>query len=207
MFDILFNVKKDLSILFSWIVRYGHVFIVFIIFPLFIFSYGKVTVQKDYSDIVASPVSIIVSEVNKSRILSQQEASYLENINNNIANNWTSDTDQKYELRVGSDNAFSEYYSDDKFGWGEWRVYSATSTGSSTVTVDTVKPLYIKNAEDTYKFYLERIQRDPDSKGEKYLYEVYFVDPFKLILVRVDNSKILSFVRSSSTITTKKNHQ
>jgi hypothetical protein len=148
-----------------------------------------------------------VSEVNKSRILSQQEASYLENINNNIANNWTSDTDQKYELRVGSDNAFSEYYSDDKFGWGEWRVYSATSTGSSTVTVDTVKPLYIKNAEDTYKFYLERIQRDPDSKGEKYLYEVYFVDPFKLILVRVDNSKILSFVRSSSTITTKKNHQ
>lgn len=199
--------KKDLSILFSWIVRYGHVFIVFIIFPLFIFSYGKVTVQKDYSDIVASPVSIIVSEVNKSRILSQQEASYLENINNNIANNWTSDTDQKYELRVGSDNAFSEYYSDDKFGWGEWRVYSATSTGSSTVTVDTVKPLYIKNAEDTYKFYLERIQRDPDSKGEKYLYEVYFVDPFKLILVRVDNSKILSFVRSSSTITTKKNHQ
>jgi hypothetical protein len=200
-------VKKDLSILFSWIVRYGHVFIVFIIFPLFIFSYGKVTVQKDYSDIVASPVSIIVSEVNKSRILSQQEASYLENINNNIANNWTSDTDQKYELRVGSDNAFSEYYSDDKFGWGEWRVYSATSTGSSTVTVDTVKPLYIKNAEDTYKFYLERIQRDPDSKGEKYLYEVYFVDPFKLILVRVDNSKILSFVRSSSTITTKKNHQ
>jgi hypothetical protein len=200
-------VKRDLSILFSWIVRYGHVLIIFILFPLFVFSYGKVTVQKDSSDVVASPVSVIVSEVNNSRILSQQEASFLENINNNLANNWTSDTDQKYELRIGSNNSFDEYYNDDKFGWGEWRVYSATSTASSSVTIENIKPIQIKNNEDTYKFYLERVQRDPDSKGERYVYEVYFVDPIKLILVRVDNNKMLSFVRSSSTVSSIKNHQ
>ncbi len=195
--------KRDLSILFSWIVRYGHVLIVFILFPLFIFSYGKVAVQQDAPNIVVNPNSAILSGVTNSRILSQQEATYLQNINNNIANNWTSDTDKKYELRVGSNNSFDEYYNDDKFGWGEWRVYSATSTDSSSVMIENIKPIQIKSEEDTYRFYLERIQKDPDSKGEKYVYEVYFVDPLKLILVRVDNSKMLSFVRSSTTVSTK----
>lgn len=198
--------KKDLSIIFSWIVRYGQVLIVFVVFPLFIFSYGKVTNQKDFS-VVADPVSVVVNESSALRILSQQEASYLENINNNIANNWISDTDRKYELRVGSNNSFDEYYDDDKFGWGEWRVYSATSTATSSVSIDSLTSLYIKNGEDTYRFYLERIQRDPDSKGEKYVYEVYFVDPLKLILVRVDNNKILSFVKATSTAPFKKNRQ
>ncbi len=195
--------KRDLSILFSWIVRYGHVLIVFILFPLFIFSYGKVAVQQDAPNIVVNPTSAILSGVTNSRILSQQEATYLQNINNNIANNWTSDTDKKYELRVGSNNSFDEYYSDDKFGWGEWRVYSAISTASSSVVIEHVKSIQINTDEGTYKFYLERIQKDPDSKGEKYVYEVYFVDPLKLILVRVDNSKVLSFVRSSTTVSTK----
>ncbi len=198
--------KKDLSIIFSWIVRYGHVLIVFVVFPLFIFSYGKVTNQKDFS-VVADPVSVVVNESTALRILSQQEASYLENINNNIANNWISDTDKKYELRIGSNNSFDEYYDDDKFGWGEWRVYSATSTATSSVSIDSLTSLYIKNGDDTYRFYLERIQRDPDSKGEKYIYEVYFVDTLKLILVRVDNNKILSFVKASSTVAFKKNLQ
>ncbi len=195
--------KNDLSILFSWIVRYGHVLIVFILFPLFVFSYSKVTVKQDISNVVTNPSSEILSGFTKSRILSQQEATYLENINNDIANDWTGDVDRKYELRIDSNNSFSEYYNDDKFGWGDWRVYSATSTGTSRISVENVKPLYIKSDTETYKFYLERIQKDPDSKGERYVYEVYFVDSLRLILVRVDNGKSLSFVRSSSTVSAK----
>ena len=198
--------KRDLSILCSWMIRYIHVLIVFILFPLFIFTYGSVAHQNESSLVVASPVQSIVEEVSASRILSQQEASYLENINNNISNNWTSDTDEKYELRINPNNSFDEYYDGDKFGWGQWRVYSATSTATSSVVLGNIKPLQILDNGDVYKFYLEKSQEDPDSKGEKYIYQVYVVDAFKLALVRVDNGKVLSFVRSTSTVS-KKSHQ
>lgn len=201
--------KKDFAILMSWMIRYSMLLVVFVFFPVFTLFLAKNYEHKAmiFADTHAADIHQYTHPEEIST-LDQQIATTLQHINDDITGDWAQIKDDTYVLRIKQDNSFEEYYKRDKFAWGTWRVYSAlasstpesvamnTQASSSALPTQTTTSINI----DIPGYFLYRVQLDPDSKGDRFTYRIYQLNGDSLTLVRIDNDKILTFTRSTSTV-------
>ncbi len=134
--------------------------------------------------------------VDEVRVLTQEDAKALQNINQYILGEWKNSTDQVYKIRFESDNTFTEYRDDVRVGYGLWRAtvthrpnFAATSTNSSTTNQE-----FVSSTGNSSIYRILRYQFESGKKSDAILHEIVLLNESRLTLLDSNSSQI-SFER------------
>ncbi len=134
--------------------------------------------------------------VDEVRVLTQEDAKALQNINQYILGEWKNSTDPAYKLRFESDNTFTEYKDAVRVGYGLWRAtvthrpnFAATSTNSSTTDQE-----FVSSAGSSSIYRILRYQFESGKKSDAILHEIVLLNESRLTVLDSNNAQI-SFER------------
>ena len=133
----------------------------------------------------------------KIKVLTQEQADTLNKIRDILQGNWVSEQDGRYKLNIDSTSKFTEYYDNNKEGYGIWKVLPQTVLNNKEMqSVDTsLAPTSVSDTQnsDNTIYIFQKEQYEPDHIGEIYLYQIQALDDKKFVImfngVKTDNGQ------------------
>lgn len=185
--------QKNSSGIFAFFVKFIVITLIFGGFPVFLAiivrnynrqAEGIITKQNTLE-------SIQTAASEEVKVLNQEDAKVLQNINQYIIGDWKSVSDTDYKIRFENDNTFTESKSDIRIGYGLWRptVYRKPIIENISTSTDES---YVTSSESVYK--ILRYQFESGKKSEPIFHRILFLSESKMVLLDADNNEI-SFER------------
>lgn len=192
--------KEQSSGIFVFAVKFFTILIIFGGFPVFL-----TLIVKNYNRQAEGILlkrnnleSVQNAAIDEVKVLTQEDAVALQNINQYILGEWKSISDIGYKIRFENNNTFTEYKGDTRVGYGLWRATVthrpdfqevATSTASSTTEKDFVSSI---NSSSVYK--ILRYQFESGKKSDPILHEIVLLNETRLTVINSSGLQI-SFER------------
>ncbi len=191
--------KEPSSGIFVFTIKFFTILLIFGGFPVFLSL-----IVKNYNrqaegillkrNTVESVQSAAVDEV---KVLTQEDARALQNINQYILGEWKGISDTGYKIRFENDNTFTEYKGDTRVGYGLWRAtvthrpdFQVIETGTTSST--TEKDFVSSVGSSVYK--ILRYQFESGKKSDPILHEIVLLNETRLTVVN-SNGLQVSFER------------
>jgi hypothetical protein len=191
--------KEPSSGIFVFTIKFFTILLIFGGFPVFLSL-----IVKNYNrqaegillkrNTVESVQNAAVDEV---KVLTQEDARALQNINQYIIGEWKGISDTEYKIRFENDNTFTEYKGDTRVGYGLWRAtvthrpdFQVIETGTTSST--TEKDFVSSAGFSVYK--ILRYQFESGKKSDPILHEIVLLNETRLTVVNSSGMQV-SFER------------
>lgn len=175
----------------SWVFKWSVLVFIFGIFPIGILAlieaYGRYSRGEVAESIIQREIASRAIE--DGRVMSQDEASTLQHINESIVGLWENKKDPKSLLQFRYNNTFNDFYDNRRRGFGTWRAYSAVS-----------RTLEGERAGEP-SFHIEKVHYESGDNNKKQ-YTVKRLDDSGLLLVDEKAQSELVFVRATTSSST-----
>lgn len=173
------NTEGNTSSVWVFIVKFVIVLLIFGGFPVFL-----TLVVKNYNRQAEgmlqkrNSIETVQEEVlDEVKVLTQEDALALQNINQYILGDWKNPSDVDYRIRFETDNSFTEYKGERKVGYGLWRA--------------TVRRVEAQGEQDKVaEYYIIRTQFESGKKSDPVIHKILLLDTTKLTVSQTDGTTI-----------------
>lgn len=188
--------KAQSSGIFVFAVKFFVVLSIFGGFPVFlaliVMNYNR---QAEGIILKGNTIERVQNDViDEVRVLTQEDARALQNINQYILGEWKTISDPTYKIRFENDNTFTEYKNDTRIGYGLWRAtvsqrYAYQETATTTNATSTDKG-FVSSLGGSSVYKILRYQFESGKKSDPILHEIILLNESRLTVVNASGIQI-----------------